>query len=473
MADDKKLGLIALIGLVTGSMIGGGVFSLPADMARGAGAGAILIGWLITGVGMITLALVYQNLAVRKPELNGGVYSYAKAGFGDYIGFNAAWGYWLSALLGNVSYAVMLFGALGYFFPVFGTGNNAVSIVCASILVWTLQALILRGVKEAALVNVLTTIAKLVPIFLFLLVLVVAFNLKTFTFDLWGQANTDLGSVLDQVKSTMLVTLWVFIGIEGAVVISGRAKDRRDVGKATVMGLVGTLVIYVLVSVLSLGAMEQAKLAQLDTPSTAYVLEAVVGPWGAVVINAGLVVSLFGALLGWSILAAEIPFVAARDGILPKIFRKENRNGSPVNSLFLTNTLVQIALVLTLVSSSTYQALYSIASSAILIPYLFSGLYAWKLAATGETYDENPAERNKDLLTAVLSSVYAAWLIYAAGLKYILLVTILYAVGIFVFRQVKRENQQQVFAGYEKAIALLFAVAGTVALGLLATGGLS
>ncbi|VBB07096.1 amino acid/polyamine transporter i [Lucifera butyrica] len=473
MAEDKKLGLVALIGLVTGSMIGGGVFSLPADMARGAGAGAILIGWLITGVGMIALALVYQNLAVRKPELNGGVYSYAKAGFGDYIGFNAAWGYWLSALLGNVSYAVMLFGALGYFFPVFGTGNNAVSIVCASVLVWTLQALILRGVKEAALVNVLTTIAKLVPIFLFLLVLVVAFNLKTFTFDLWGQANTSLGSVLDQVKSTMLVTLWVFIGIEGAVVISGRAKDRRDVGKATVMGLVGTLVIYVLVSVLSLGAMEQAKLAQLETPSTAYVLEAVVGPWGAVVINAGLVVSLFGALLGWSILAAEIPFVAARDGILPKIFRKENQNGSPVNSLILTNTLVQIALVLTLVSSSTYQALYSIASSAILIPYLFSGLYAWKLAATGETYEEKPAGRNKDLMTAVLSSVYAAWLIYAAGLKYILLVTILYAVGIFVFRQVKRENQQPVFAGYEKVIALLFAVAGTVALGLLATGGLS
>ncbi|VBB06481.1 amino acid/polyamine transporter i [Lucifera butyrica] len=473
MADDKKLGLIALIGLVTGSMIGGGVFSLPADMARGAGAGAILIGWLITGIGMIALALVYQNLAVRKPELNGGVYSYAKAGFGDYIGFNAAWGYWLSALLGNVSYAVMLFGALGYFFPVFGTGNNAVSIVCASVLVWTLQALILRGVKEAALVNVLTTIAKLVPIFLFLLVLVVAFNLKTFTFDLWGQANTSLGSVLDQVKSTMLVTLWVFIGIEGAVVISGRAKDRRDVGKATVMGLVGTLVIYVFVSVLSLGVMQQADLAKLDTPSTAYVLEAVVGPWGAVVINAGLVVSLFGALLGWSILAAEIPFVAARDGILPKIFRKENQNGSPVNSLILTNTLVQIALVLTLVSSSTYQALYSIASSAILIPYLFSGLYAWKLAATGETYDENPAGRNKDLMTAVLSSVYAAWLIYAAGLKYILLVTILYAVGIFVFRQVKRENQQPVFAGYEKVIALLFAVAGTVALGLLATGGLS
>ncbi|MBP1765496.1 MAG: arginine/ornithine antiporter [Firmicutes bacterium] len=471
--EDKKLGIVALIGLVIGSMIGGGVFSLPTDMARGAGAGAIIIGWVITGIGMIALAFVYQNLAMRKPDLNGGVYSYAKAGFGDYIGFNAAWGYWLSALLGNVSYAVMLFGALGYFFPVFGKGNNEVSIIGASVLIWTIQVLILRGVKEAAFVNVITTIAKLVPIFLFLIGVIVAFNVDIFTLDIWGQADASLGSIADQVKSTMLVTLWVFIGIEGAVVISGRAKHRRDVGKATVVGLVGTLVIYVLVSVLALGVMNQADLAGLDTPSTAYVLEAVVGKWGAVLINAGLVVSLVGAILGWSILAAEIPFVAAQDGILPRIFAKENQHGSPVNSLTLTNVLVQISLIITLVSSSTYQALYSIASSAILIPYLFSGLYAWKLAATGETYDTNPAGKNKDLIFAVISSVYATWLIYAAGLKYILLVTILYAAGIGVFAKVKQEKNQKVFTSYEKAIALLFLVAGVIALVMMATGNLS
>ncbi|WP_371363659.1 Arginine/ornithine antiporter [Sporomusa rhizae] len=473
MEEDKKLGVVALIGLVIGSMIGGGVFSLPTDMAKGAGVGAILIGWVITGIGMIALAFVYQNLATRKPDLNGGVYSYAKAGFGDYIGFNAAWGYWLSALLGNVSYAVMMFGALGYFFPVFGKGNNAVSIVCASVLIWTIQMLILRGVKQAAFVNVLTTVAKLVPIFLFLIIVFVSFTVDIFTLDIWGQADTTLGSVADQVKSTMLVTLWVFIGIEGAVVISGRAKHRRDVGKATVIGLIGTLVIYVLVSVLSLGVMKQADLAGLDTPSTAYVLEAIVGPWGATVINAGLVISLFGALLGWSILAAEIPFVAARDGVMPKCFARENKQGAPVISLTLTNVLVQSALVITLVSSSTYQALYSIASSAILIPYLFSGLYAWKLAAGGETYDTNPAGRTRDLVCAILSSGYAAWLVYAAGLKYILLVTILYAAGIAVFAQVKQEKQERVFAGYEKVIALVFFAAGVVALGMMATGNLS
>lgn len=469
---DKKLGLVALTSLVTGSMIGGGVFALPADMARGAGVAAIIIGWVITGIGMIALAFVYQNLALRKPELNGGVYSYARAGFGDYIGFNAAWGYWLSALLGNVSYAVMLFGALGYFFPVFGQGNNLASIVCASALVWTVQALIRRGVKEAAVVNVITTVAKLVPIFLFVIGVTVAFQVDVFTLDIWGESGVWLGSLADQVKSTMLVTLWVFIGIEGAVVISGRAEHRRDVGRATVIGLLGTLAIYVLVSVLSLGVMGQADLAGLDTPSAAYVLEAAVGKWGAAVINAGLVVSLLGALLGWTILAAEIAYVAAKDGIMPRVFAGENRKGAPANSLTLTSGLVQIALILTLVAGSTYQVVYSIASSAILIPYLFSGLYAWKLAAGGETYEPGQAGRGRDLGFAILSSVYAAWLIYAAGLEYILLVTILYAAGIAVFVKVKREQNLTVFAGWEKAVVLLFAAGTVVAAGMLATGSL-
>lgn len=473
MGDNKKLGLFSLIGLVVGSMIGGGAFALPADMARGASGGAIIIGWLITGIGMVSLAFVYQNLSMRKPDLNGGVYSYAKAGFGDYIGFNSAWGYWLSALLGNVSYAVMLFGSLGYFFPVFGKGNNEVSIICASILVWSLQILISRGVKQAAFVNVITTIAKLVPIFLFLIISIICFKVDIFTLDIWGQSNLDLGSVVDQVKSTMLVTLWVFIGIEGAVVISGRAENREDIGKATIIGLVGTLVIYILISMLSLGVVNQADLAQMDTPSMAYVLELAVGKWGAVVINLGLVISLFGALLGWSLLAAEIPYIAAKDGIFPKMFAKENSKGSPMNSLSVTNVLVQISLIITLFSSSTYQALYSIASSAILIPYLFSGLYAWKLVATGETYDVNPAGKSRDLTLAIISSIYAAWLIYAAGLTYILLVTILYAAGIVVFMNAKKEKNQKIFFNYEKGIALLFLVAGVTAFVMMVNGNLS
>ena len=140
-----KLTLVPLIALVVGSMIGGGVFNLPSDMSRGASPGAIIIGWVITGIGMLMLAFVYQGLAVRKPDLNAGPYAYAKAGFGDFVGFNSAWGYWISAFLGNVAYAVAIFSALSYFFPFFGDGNNLPSIFGASICLWLIHALVLQG----------------------------------------------------------------------------------------------------------------------------------------------------------------------------------------------------------------------------------------------------------------------------------------------------------------------------------------
>ena len=227
----KKLGLGALTALVVGSMIGAGVFSLPQNMATGAAPVAILIGWLITGIGILALAFVYQSLATRKPELDSGPYAYARAGFGDFVGFNSAWGYWISAWLGNVSYAVIIFSALDYFWPIFGEGNTWPAIVGASFTLWLIHALILTGVREAAIVNLTTTIAKLVPILIFAAAVLVAFNLDIFRLDLFGAGAPDLGSVFDQVKSAMLVTLWVFIGIEGASVVSARGEHRRDVGR--------------------------------------------------------------------------------------------------------------------------------------------------------------------------------------------------------------------------------------------------
>lgn len=468
--EERKLGFAQLAALIVGSMIGGGAFNLPSDMARGAGTGAIIIGWIITGIGMVSLAFVYQSLANRKPELTGGVYSYAKAGFGEYIGFNSAWGYWLSAWIGNVSYSVLLFGALGYFFPIFGEGNNVASIIGASILLWAFTALILNGVSGAALINLITTIAKLVPIFLFIVISLFMFNFHKFTFEFWG--STDLGGIVSQVKSTMLVTLWCFIGIEGAVVVSGRAKKQSDVGKATVLGLIGTLVIYMLITLMSLGVMDRVNLSGLNNPSMAYVLEFAVGKWGAALINLGLIISLFGSLLGWSLLAAEIPYVAAQDGVLPKIFGKLNKKGTPNGSLIITNILVQIFLILTLVASSTYQALYSVASTAILVPYLLSAMYGLKLAITGETYDKDPSGRTKDKFFGVISTVYAIWLCYAAGIKYLLLCFILYAVGIIFFYIGKKQKnkEQKVFVGVEKVLAILVIVIAIVAIVMLVNG---
>lgn len=464
MSDStQKLRLGALIALVVGSMVGGGIFSLPQNIAASASAGATLIGWLITGVGMLTLAFVFQTLANRKPELDGGVYAYAKAGFGDYMGFSSAWGYWISAWIGNVSYMVLLFSTLGYFFPVFGEGNTLPAVLGASVLLWLLHFLVLRGIKEAAFINTVTTIAKMLPLALFIVIAAIAFKLDVFTSDFWGAGNPALGSVMDQVRNMMLVTVWVFIGIEGASIFSARAEKRSDVGKATVIGFVGVLLLLVLVNVLSQGILAQAQLAGLKNPSMASVLEQVVGPWGAQLISIGLIVSLAGALLSWTLLCAEILFASARDHTMPEFLRKENANHVPANALWLSNGLIQLFLIITLFSASTYLSLLYLATSMILVPYFWSSAYAVLLAVRGETYENADGERNKDLLIALVSTLYAVWLVYAAGIQYLLLSALLYAPGAILFAKAKHELGQAIFTGIEKLIFAAVLIGAAIA----------
>lgn len=459
----QKLKLGALIALVVGSMIGGGIFSLPQNMAASAGAGAVLIGWAITAVGMLTLAFVFQTLANRKPELDAGVYAYAKAGFGDYMGFSSAWGYWISAWIGNVSYFVLLFSTLGYFVPAFGEGNTVVAIVCASLVLWGVHFLVLRGIKEAAFINLITTVAKIVPLVLFIVIAAIAFRLDVFTADFWGSGNVELGSVMDQVRNMMLVTVWVFIGIEGASVFSARAEKRTDVGKATVIGFAGVLLLLVLVNVLSMGIMSQPELAGLKNPSMAGVLEHVVGRWGAIFIAIGLVVSLAGALLSWTLLCAEILFAGARDHTMPNFLKKENARHVPVNALWLSNGLIQLFLILTLFNESTYLSLLYLATSMILVPYFWSAAYAVLLSWRGETYENALAERNKDLAIALVALLYSVWLVYAGGVQYLLLSALLYAPGALFFAKAKRELGQPVFTSVEKLIFAAVVIGALIA----------
>jgi arginine:ornithine antiporter / lysine permease len=474
---ENKLTLVPLIALVVGSMIGGGVFNLPSDMSKAASPGAIIIGWLVTGLGMLMLAFVYQDLAVRKPELNAGPYAYAKAGFGPFIGFNSAWGYWISAFLGNVAYAAAIFSALSYFIPLFGGGSNLPSIIAASIGVWAVHFLVLKGIRQAAFINVITTISKLVPIFLFLLVAIVAFHWDKLNFNFWGQPDATgqggLGSVLSQVKSTMLVTVWVFIGIEGASVYSTRAAKRSDVGRATLIGFAGCLGLYALVSLLATGILSQPELAGLKVPSMAGVFETLVGPWGAVLINLGLIISVGGAYLAWTLLCAEIPYVCGRDGTFPKWFAAENSKGSPVNSLWVTNGLIQLFLVLSYFSQSAYQFFYFIASVAILPPYVFSGAYALKLALTGEGYKAGDRARRRQILVGAIATIYGIWLVYAAGLQYLLMCAILFAPGILIYAKARKEQGGRIFTGVEVVIAIALVALALLAAWLMWTGQIS
>ncbi|MDB5819379.1 MAG: Arginine/ornithine antiporter [Rhizobacter sp.] len=466
--SSRTLGLGLLVALVVGSILGSGIFGLPQNMAVGAGAGAILIGWTITGLGMLTLARVYQMLSLRKPELNNGVYAYARALSGEYVGFNSAWGYWVSAWIGNVGYLVAAFGALGYFFPAFGDGNTLTAVVAASVVLWVMHALVLRGIQGAAVLNAAVTLAKVVPLILFIVLVAVAFDSATFKLRFWGDST--LGSVVQQVKSTMLVTVWVFIGIEGASVYSARAKKRADVGRATVLGFLACLLLLMAVSLLSLGIFTQPQLATLKNPSMAAVLEKAVGTWGAVLVYVGLIVSVGGGFLAWMLLAAESLFTPAGDGVMPTWLSRQNGKAVPANALWLTNGMVQLFLLVALVSKASYLALISLSTAMILLPYLFSAIYglsvAWRRGGVASLHPRT------DTVTAFLATVYCCWLLYAAGFKYLLLSALLYAPGAAIYLIAKRQRSQKVFSRAEWLVLAGLLVLAVVAAISLATGHL-
>ena len=418
---------------------------------------------------MLLLVRVYQMLSLRKPELDNGVYAYARALSGEYVGFNSAWGYWVSAWIGNVGYLVAAFSALGYFFPIFGSGNSPAAIAGASIVLWVVHLLVLRGIQGAAVLNAVVTLAKIVPLLLFIALVAMAFQIDTFRLDFWG-AN-ELGSVLDQVKSTMLVTVWVFIGIEGASVYSARARKREDVGRATIIGFLICLLLLMAVSLLSLGVLNQPTLAGLKNPSMAGVLEDAVGTWGAVLIYVGLIVSVGGGFLAWMLLAAESLFTPAGGGVMPKWLGQTNKKGVPANAMWLTNGMVQLFLIFTLFSKASYLALISLSTAMILLPYLFSAAYGLSLAWRGEGV--KAAFQRADVPVAALATVYCLWLLYAAGFKYLLLSAMLYAPGVLLYAWAKRQRQERVFNTAEWVLLAVLVVLAGVAGTLLAMGRLS
>ena len=468
----QKFPLPTLTAMVVGSMVGAGIFSLPRTFGGATGPFGAAIAWLIAGGGMLMLALTFQTLARRKPELDAGIFAYAKAGFGNYPGFVAALGYWAVCFLGNVSYFVLIKSTLGKIFPAFGEGNTVPAVAVSSVVLWGVHFLILRGVKQAAFINTIATVAKIIPIVLFIVLVAFDFDAGLFTAGFWGGEAVTFGNVFRQVQATMLVTVFVFIGIEGASVYSRYARRREDVGIATVLGFLGVLCLMVLITMLSYGVLPRDELAGLRQPSMAGVLHAVVGPWGAVFVSVGLIVSVMGAYLAWSLLAAEVLFAAAKNDDMPRVLARENANRVPASALLLTNVMVQAFLVLTLFSADAFYFVLRLASSMALIPYFLVAAYALKLVWQGETYDARPEGRGGDWAKAAVATLYTAFLVYAGGLKFVLLSALLYAPGTALYVWARREQRLRVFTPVEAGLFGLLVIAAAVGVYGLASGAI-
>ncbi|HTU16058.1 MAG TPA: basic amino acid/polyamine antiporter [Solirubrobacterales bacterium] len=435
------LGLFALIALVVGSMLGGGVYSLPQNMAASSALGPIFISWAIAGFGIYFIANSFRMLSDERPDLQAGIYMYGREAFGPMMGFISAWGYWLMACLGNVAFAVILMEALDFWFPgTFTGGNTLAAVIGGSILIWGYYFVVLAGVKQASILNNIGTIAKVVPLLLFILILIWGFDFSKFEFNFWGSGapatgSSSLGSLKDQISAPMLVTLWAFIGVEGAVVLSGRARDKKSIGRATLIGFLIALIIYTLLSVMPWGHLDQPTLEKLANPSTAGVLDAVVGDWGAWLMNLGLVVSVLAGWLAWTLLLTEIPFVAGKNGTFPKSFAKSNKNGVGTISLLASSMVMQAAMILVYFSDNAWHTMLSVTTVMVLPAYLCSVLFMIMVGRkmTGEG-------RRMGIASGVIGTIFCLYMFYAGNLKFVALVPVLLLAGIPVFMRARRDS---------------------------------
>lgn len=475
----RGISLLGLIALVISSSIGSGVFALSTDISAAAAPGPAIIAWAITGIGFMALATTFGRLSLLRPDLDG-IVAYAKEGFGPFVGFVSGWGYWLSIWIGNVAFGVMLVTGIGYFFPPFAGPLTIGGVLCISLLNWIIILLVNRGVEEASVLNAIVMICKLVPIFAFIIVMMLMFNFEVFTADFWGNLANNLnaadapGSIGNQIKSCFMVMMWVFVGMEGASVLGSRAKRKSDVSRATMLGCTALLVIYVAASILPYGYLTREELLQIGSPSMPYIFQHAVGSWGGAFISGGLVISIFGAWLSYTILASEAMQSMAEMELLPRSFAKLNRYGAPTKCLVTTGLMIQLLTIVMLFSEEAYQFAYSLCTASIVISWALAAAYMMRLRANAPHDDV----RTVDTALAKFAIAFLVIAIIMSGIIQLFLCCIAYIPGIYFYYAARKEHgAQRVFTSRETYLAVcILAIAlgtiGYIAWGILTTGAL-
>jgi arginine:ornithine antiporter/lysine permease len=270
----------------------------------------------------------------------------------------------------------------------------------------------------------------------------------------------------------MLVTVFVFLGIEGASVYSRFAMKRSDVGAATIIGFIGVTCLMVLVTLLPYAVLARADIAGMRQPSMASVLEAVVGPWGAVFVSAGLIVSVLGAYLAWSLICAEVLFTASKTRVMPSVFARENRANVPAAALWLSNGIVQLIVISTYWSVDAFSLMLNLTSAMSLIPYLLVAAYGFLIAVRQETYEVRPEERRRDAAFAGIAAAYTVFMILAGGMKFLLLSCVLYGPGTLLYIWARREQDKPLFTWIEWIIFVATSAGAVIGVYGLATGSI-
>ena len=442
----REMGLWTATAMVVGNMIGSGIFLLPAALAGVAVVygSSVLLAWVVAGVGAMLLAGVFATMGRAYPK-TGGPYAYARRAFGDFVGFQTAWGYWIAAWVGNAAIATAFVGYTTVVWPGLSNSNLAMALVAVG-SIWLLTFVNILGVREGGWVQVVTTVLKFVPLALIGVIGLFYLNADHFTPFLraTGTAGRHTLTLLEGITAAVGLTLWAFIGLESATVPAEEVKDpEKTIPRATYLGTVLTTIIYIVATVAVMGIVPLATLQASNAPFADAARSIFGGTWGKWVAVVGMV-SAFGALNGWILLTARVSLAASNDGLFPEFFgRVSGKRRTPVYGLVaaavLVTGLVFMNYTASLVSQFTFMLL--LATLTTVVPYAFAA------AAEIALFIKEPERFTgrkmvRDAIVAAFGFGYAVWAMYATGSESIAKGYLLLIVGTPLYLYMRWRRQQ-------------------------------
>jgi APA family basic amino acid/polyamine antiporter len=402
-----RFGLPTATALVMGNIIGGGIFMIPAAVAP---YGTVsLVSFAVLTVGAIALALVFGQLARRNPR-TGGPYVYAREAFGDFAGFLSAWSYWITTWVSNAALAVAAVGYLEVLLPV--GRSTAVTIAAALAVQWLPALANLAGTRYVGAVQLVSTVLKFIP-----LALVAIGGLAFFDPRKLGPFDASGHGWLGGMTAAAAILLFSYLGVESAAMSAGTVRDpQRNVGRAGVLGTAGAAVVYLLGTLAVFGTVGHERLVHSTAPFSDAVDAMFGGSWGGTVIAVAALVSMTGALNGWTLLAAQAPYAAAKDGLFPAAFATERR-GVPVFGVLVGVALASLLTVLNFASGAkgAFDTLVLVTTFTATVPYLLSTAARLYWLVRGERGKVAGGRLARDAALGLGAFGFSLWLVAGAG----------------------------------------------------------
>ena len=424
----QKIGLLTTTSLLVGNMIGVGIFVLPAVLSN---YGSVsLLGWLFTATGALILAKIFSNFSKIIVSKSGGPYVYSKAGFGDFIGFLVAWGYWIACWVGNGAIAIAIIGAASFFIPELAS-NSVLSVSLGLALIWIFTWINSRGIKESGKIQLITTVLKILPLLFVIIVGIFFFKFDNFPeFNLTGESN------FSAISAVATLTLYAFLGIECATIPAGNIENpEKTIPRATMLGTIIVTILYILGTVVLFGILPLAILQNSPAPF-AEAAKIIGGDYGGYFVAVGVLISGIGVLNGWILITGQISMATAKDDLFPDFFKKENKKGAPVNGFIIGGVLSSVVMLMNYSEGlvEQFEFIVQLTVLVILMPYLFTA------ASYALIVIEKKLHTKSWIKTFVLSTLgftYSLWAIYGSGSETVFYGFLLMLIGIPVYIYMK------------------------------------